>query len=139
VSDLSQLGQRLVGFVENVERDHRYAVEAVATDIERESVEIIQEFIKTTASGIVPGKPDRIWSGAVHDHVQARKKRLGNNYTVEYGWFGFNNPWKSGDYVKLQELGGGHVETGMHSFSAVRRRVRDILHDYQKGRYFGYF
>lgn len=139
MSSLSQLGQQLNGFVDTVERNFRYAVEAMAYDIERESVEIIREMIRTTPSGIVEGKPNRIWTGAMHDNVKSRLAKAGNNYRIEYGWFGFVNPESPGSYVSLQELGGGHVETGMHSFSAVQRRVRDILYDYQKGTYFGYF
>lgn len=139
MSSLSGLGKQLQGFVSNVEMDHRYALEAMATDIERESVEIIQHFIKTTPSGINPSKPDRIMTGAMLDNVKANLSKRGNNYKIEYGWFGFTNSVNPGDYVKAQELGGGIVATGMHSFSAVQRKVRDILHDYQKGKYFGYF
>ena len=135
MSDLGQLGLQLVGFVENVERDFRYAVEAVAVDIERESVEIIRDTIMTTQSGIVPTKPNRYWTGAMYNNAQARMSRAGNSYRIEYGWFGFG----SEDYVKLQEEGGRHVEFGMHSFMAVQRKTRDILHDFQKGTYFGYF
>lgn len=139
MSSLSNLGKQLNNYVENVERNYRYAVEAMAVDIERDSVEIIKEVIATTPSGIVEGKPDRIWTRAMYDNVKSRMTKVGNNYQIEYGWFGFVNPDSPGDYVKLQELGGGHVATGMHSFASVRSRVRDVLHDYQRGTYFGYF
>lgn len=134
---LSDLGKQLQTHVNRVERSYRKAIDKVADDITKDSKEIIRDFIRTTPSGIVPGKKDRIWTGYMLNNADSKKTSSGTNYTIEYGWFGFTNPESPGDYVQLQEEGGKYVATGMHSFAAVQNNVRDILLKYQKGAYFG--
>lgn len=136
MSDLSNLANQLNNFVSGIERSYNSGLDKAATEIERKAKETIQEYIRNTPSGITPGKKDRIWTGAMLDNANARKSRNGNDYTIEYGWFGFVNPQGRGDYVKLQELGGGHVSFGMHSFAAVQQEVQTILHDFKDGKYF---
>lgn len=133
MSDLSQLGANLRNFVENVDNKFHGGIHRVTADMERQAKDTIQEFVRTTPSGLSPGKPDRIWTGAMHDNADARTRKTGDSYTIEYGWFGgFGN----GDYVKDQELGSGDVAFGMHSFHAVRQRMIDLLHDFGEGKYF---
>lgn len=136
MSDLSNLAGQLNSFVSGVERSYTNGLDKAASDMQRTAKETIQEYIRNTPSGITPGKKDRIWTGAMLDNADARKTRSGNNYNIEYGWFGFTNPQGRGDYVKMQELGGGHVAFGMHSFAAVQQEIQLILENFREGKYF---
>lgn len=130
---MRNLGRRLESHMGEVAQRFNSGVDKLAKDLEKESAEIIKEHVKTTPSGLTPGKDNRIWTGAMHDNAQAKSRKTGSGYDIEYGWFGFKN---GGDYVKDQELGGGDVAFGMHSFSAVLENARDRLHDFQRGKYF---
>lgn len=131
------LGSQLQRYANGVQSRYHNGVNNLARDITEIAKETIRHYIQTTPSGIVEGKPDRIWTGAMLNNADSKATRNAAGFRIEYGWFGFSNPESNGDYVKLQELGGGYVASGMHSFHAVRTSTRELLDDYRDGKYFG--
>lgn len=134
---VKRLGQDIQKFVNNCEAKFYKGVNNLGEDIRFNAVEAIKHTIATTPSGIVPGKPNRIDTGAMHENADAKLTSKGKSGAeIEYGWFGFSNSTNPGDYVKLQELGGGYVDFGMHSFHKVLNDSRVFLDLFAKGDYF---
>lgn len=134
---VKRLGLDIQKFVTTCETKFHTGVGKLSEDIRHNAVEAIKHAISTTPSGIVPGKPHRIDTGAMYDNVEARLTNKGKaGADIEYGWFGFTNPENPGDYVKLQELGGEYVDFGMHSFHRVLNDSKLFLDLFAKGDYF---
>ncbi len=92
----------------------------------------MRRIIETTPSGIVPGKPDRVWTGKMRDAVGYKienpKRAV---YTLVVGWVGPRE-----DYFKWQDTGNPQRDgqwkiKGMHMIHQgqvyAREGVRDEL------------
>jgi hypothetical protein len=97
-----------------------------------EAVTFMRRIIETTPSGIVEGKPDRVWTGHMRDEVsyeiQNPKRAV---YTLVVGWVNDQE-----DYFKWQDTGnpqraGQWKIKGMHMIHQgsvyAREGVRDEL------------
>lgn len=85
----------------NVKQVISDSVEALV-DVASNAADEMQHIISTTPSSIVPGKPDRIDTGAMLESVEVSDpQRDGDIYSVSFGWIG---NWE--DYFGVQEYGG---------------------------------
>lgn len=95
-------------------------------DFAGRGTEDIRRDIETTPSGIVDGKPNRIWTGNMHDKVDsAVTVDTDKVYEVLYGWPDLTQEER--EYIKLQEYGGEYVAFGMHSLWRSLVRNTEIL------------
>lgn len=102
---LSDFGERTLGQVETLFDE---AAQDGAADIRRS--------VETTPSGIVPGKPDRIWTGNMRDSVKGEVEVRKDSIKASWGWLDVSSA--DAEYIFLQEYGGERVATGMHSLWA---------------------
>lgn len=93
-------------------------VEEVFEDAAYEGVDDIRTTIETTRSGIVPGKPNRVWTGNMRDSVSYETETSKTSVKASWGWLNIDE--EEADYIFLQEYGGERVSFGMkalfHSF-----------------------
>lgn len=89
-------------------------------DLAEQNVDDQKNVIATTPSGLSPGKPDRIWTGDMHDAVDrtgvdSNKGRA----SVRVGWVKTLE-----DYFKFQETGQG---MGRPSIPPMMMRLRGMI------------
>lgn len=113
-------------FLSEVEKD----IDREVMDTARRSAEIgaehIRDAIRTTPSGLVPGKNNRIWTGHMLERVDTQVFKRGDVITVRAGW---QNLSRKEDYFKMQDLGLGPVVFGMHAITGAQRLMEKELKD----------
>lgn len=123
--DLNDMQTNIQKALEGQER----AVEQILEDIGEQAAEKMQNLIATTPSGIVPGKPDRILTGTMHDAVGSKPVTKKGNYRgVEFGW-----TEEQIKYFIWQEQGTGSplnivpMHALLQTFLEAREELRDRL------------
>lgn len=79
----------------------RAAIEDLS-ESEQGAAEMIFEIVANTPSGIVPGKPDRIWTGRMQTSGDSLVAGSGGHVHFEFGWLGADPE----GYIDIQEHGG---------------------------------
>ena len=113
-------------FLNQVEKQIDRDIIQIATEAAQEGAEHIREAIRTTPSGLVPGKQNRIWSGHMLERVDTQVFKRGSVITVRAGWQTLK---RSEDYFKMQDLGTGPVAFGMHAITGAQRTMEKKLKD----------
>lgn len=99
------------------------ALEEIMQHVAEDGAEEVRRIIETTPSGIVPGKPDRIWTGQMHEAVGFDPLRVEDRkVTATFGWVGTVE-----EYYLLQEAGVGYVQTPMHAILGAFIKQREEL------------
>lgn len=99
------------------------ALQEVMQHVAEDGAEEVRRIIETTPSGIVPDKPDRVWTGQMRDAVgHEAVKTDGNKVTATFGWVGTVE-----EYYLLQEEGLGYVRTPMHAILGAFIQQREEL------------
>lgn len=97
----------------------------IMQDVTQDGEDDVRVSILTTPSGIVPGKPDRVWTGNMMDKVTTKVETKGSKVIGEYGWLDINDYEE--DYIRGQEYGSQRVAFGMrslfHSYTVQRERL----------------
>lgn len=119
-----QLG--LTGFLNEVEKQFNRDVMSTARETAEAGAEHVRNAIRTTPSGLVPGKTNRIWSGHMLERVNTQVFKRGDTITIRAGW---QNVRSSESYFKAQDLGLGNVAFGMHSITGAQRLMEKNLKD----------
>lgn len=128
---LSNDWNRLIAHLEELpEQTMNRVSEAIEEGI-NDGVDNIRRTIETTPSGIKEGKPDRIWTGNMHDKVTSDLTTRKGEVTGRYGWLNLSS--EEADYIHKQEYGGGHVSFGMNALGqswleqveALKRRLSE--------------
>lgn len=89
-------------------------------DLSAENVDEQRNVIATTPSGLSPGKPDRIWTGAMYDAVDRTPiRREKGRASVRVGWVKTLE-----EYFKFQETGQG---MGRPSIPPMMMRLRGMI------------
>lgn len=72
------------------------------SESEQGAAEMIFEIVANTPSGIVPGKPDRIWTGDMQISGDSLVAGSGGHVHFEFGWLRADPE----GYISIQEHGG---------------------------------
>ena len=113
-------------FLNEVEQDLNRKVMETAVQAAEVGAEHIRDAIRTTPSGLVPGKNNRIWTGHMLERVDTQVYKRGDSIIARAGWM---NLRKSEDYFKMQDLGLGPVTFGMHAITGAQRLMEKELKD----------
>lgn len=113
-------------FLNEVEAQFNRDVMASATEAAETGAEYVRTAIRTTPSGLVPGKNNRIWSGHMLERVDTQVFKRGSTITIRAGW---QNVKASESYFKAQDLGLGNVAFGMHAVTGAQRAMEKNLKD----------
>lgn len=113
-------------FLNEVEQDLNRSVMESARQAAETGANHIREAIRTTPSGLVPGKNNRIWSGHMLERVDTQVYKRGGVIVARAGWM---NLRKSEDYFKMQDLGLGPVAFGMNAITGAQRLMEKELKD----------
>lgn len=102
----------------------RRVIERILNDVGESAVSLGQKVIATTPSGLVPGKPNRIWTGRMYQAVEYQVTNSRKNiYNLYAGWLG-------GDpgYFEWQDEGGerfGKEIEGMFMMARIKDFIRE--------------
>lgn len=102
-------------------------IQGILEDAGQQATRLGREVIQTTPSSIVPGKPDRVYTGLMLNSVNYMITHTGRNrYNLYTGWIG-------GDpgYFQLQDVGGtsdwGIEIEGMFMMDRIKQFVRPYV------------
>ena len=113
-------------FLNEVEKDLNKRIMETALQAAETGAEHIRDAIRTTPSGLVPGKSNRIWSGHMLERVDSQVYKRGDTIVARAGW---QNVRSSEKYFKMQDLGLGPVAFGMHAITGAQRLMEKELKD----------
>lgn len=98
----------------------------VITDVMDEAVDMMKETIDTTPSGLVPGKPDRNYSGDMREAMNAAPVvRSATKVSGKWGW-----TKRKEDYFLLQDYGYSRVppmHALLNSFVWAREELKQQI------------
>lgn len=80
--------------------------------------------IETTPSGLAPGKPNRILTGAMWDAADYSVTQAGYKVRVRHGWLKSRKR-----YFLDQELGTGGVAFGMYGLTKAQQEAIKLIED----------
>lgn len=80
--------------------------------------------IETTPSGLAPGKPNRILTGAMWDAADYSVTQSGYKVRVRHGWLRSRKR-----YFLDQELGTGGVAFGMYGLTKAQQEAINLIQD----------
>lgn len=116
----------LVGFLREIRGDFKESALEAATEAGEAGRDAIRHTIETTASGLKPGKPDRVLTGHMRDRADFKVTQTGHTTRLQIGWLGMK---KAENYFEAQEYGLGRVSFGMHALTAAGFEAKRVLTD----------
>jgi len=108
---------------ENRQEFNDFALE-LGLDAGEKARDSMRNTIETTPSGLAPGKPNRILTGAMWDAVDYSVTQTGYKVRVKHGWLRSRKR-----YFMDQELGTGGVAFGMYGITKAQEEAIKLIQD----------
>lgn len=108
---------------ENRQEFNDFALE-LGLDAGEKARDSMRNTIETTPSGLAPGKPNRILTGAMWDAADYSVTQTGYKVRVKHGWIKSRKR-----YFLDQELGTGGVAFGMYGLTRAQEEAIKLIQD----------
>lgn len=124
VEGRTQLRSGMLKWLQEIRQDFNDSALELALDAGELARDSMRNTIETTPSGLVPGKNNRILTGAMWDAVDYSVTATGNKFRVKHGWLHSRKK-----YFLAQELGTGPVAFGMYGLTKAQMEAIKLIED----------
>ena len=111
-------------FLNDAEKSFKRDVLREAQESAEVGADLVRYLIRTTPSGLSPGKQNRIWTGHMLERVDTQVFKRGETITIRAGWQNVSSKEK---YFKAQDLGTNGVAFGMHAITSAQKTIEREL------------
>lgn len=124
VSGRTELRADLIKWLREGRKEFNDFALEMGLDAGEKARDSMRNTIETTPSGLAPGKPNRILTGAMWDAADYSVTQSGYKVRVKHGWLRSRKK-----YFLHQELGTGGVAFGMYGLTKAQQEAIKLIED----------